>query len=212
VQMPGMDGLAATGQIRLLPKAKRDIKIIALTANAMSGQREEYLANGMNDYVSKPINSKRLIEAIERAISGVSESAYEIFSSNADRRRRNRRRSDEPNVRQIGELPVVDKAVIAAWSRGMNAADVCATLECVPSESIKSLNEIKAAIGAGDLIEARRIAHRMKGMASNLGASRLAAVARRIEIDASSVEVAASQIELLEATTDETLVALQAIA
>jgi CheY-like chemotaxis protein len=210
VQMPEMDGITATGQIRSSAGPESQVKIIALTANAMSGQREEYLANGMNDYVSKPINSRLLFAAIERVTSGVAV-AVPVLNSEADRRRISRRSCDVTNDDQFNTLPVFDKSVIAAWSSGMNQADVSATLECVPDESAKSLHEIKAAIAAGDLTEARRIAHRLKGMASNLGAARLAAVARSIELDAPSIEVVSHQLKLLTATTNETLVQLRAI-
>ncbi len=66
VQMPEMDGPTATKEIRRLSGEVSDIPIIALTANAMAGHREEYLAAGMNDYVSKPIEPKALFEAIAR--------------------------------------------------------------------------------------------------------------------------------------------------
>ncbi len=66
VQMPEMDGPTATKEIRRLPGKVRDIPIIAVTANAMVGHREEYLAAGMNDYISKPIEPKALFEAIAR--------------------------------------------------------------------------------------------------------------------------------------------------
>jgi signal transduction histidine kinase/CheY-like chemotaxis protein len=55
VQMPELDGVEATRQIRAMPPPKRDILILAMTAHAMTGAREEYLAAGMNDYLSKPL-------------------------------------------------------------------------------------------------------------------------------------------------------------
>jgi PAS domain S-box-containing protein len=55
IQMPELDGVQATKQIRALPPPKGTIPIIALTAHAMSGAREQYIEAGMNDYVSKPI-------------------------------------------------------------------------------------------------------------------------------------------------------------
>ena len=66
VQMPGTDGVAATKQIRSLGGPISKIPIIAITANAMAGDREKYLAAGMDDYVAKPIDSKQLYTAIGR--------------------------------------------------------------------------------------------------------------------------------------------------
>src|SRR5204862_3280720 len=61
VQMPEMDGPAATKAIRRLDSPAARVPIIALTANAMAGHREEYLAAGMNDYVTKPIKMRDLL-------------------------------------------------------------------------------------------------------------------------------------------------------
>jgi CheY-like chemotaxis protein len=64
VQMPGMDGFEATHQIRGIPELEKT-PIIAMTAMAMHGDRERCLAEGMNDYVSKPVNLKELTQIIE---------------------------------------------------------------------------------------------------------------------------------------------------
>jgi len=69
VQMPEMDGPTATRAIRRLPGAASRVPIIALTANAMAGHREEYLAAGMNDYVSKPLKMRDLLAAMARCAS-----------------------------------------------------------------------------------------------------------------------------------------------
>jgi len=66
VQMPEVDGLEATRQIRSRWPDRR-IRIVGLTANAMAGDREACLAAGMNDYVSKPIRPEELQAALERA-------------------------------------------------------------------------------------------------------------------------------------------------
>ncbi len=66
IQMPEMNGLEATQRIKALATPKCDIPIIALTANAMASEKEQYLAIGMNDFVSKPINQYALKEAIQR--------------------------------------------------------------------------------------------------------------------------------------------------
>jgi len=64
VQMPEMDGVAATKQIRSLEGAVGKVPIIAMTANAMQGDRERYLDMGMTDYVSKPIDQRELLYVI----------------------------------------------------------------------------------------------------------------------------------------------------
>jgi signal transduction histidine kinase/CheY-like chemotaxis protein len=66
VQMPEMDGVTATQKIRELPGEAGKIPIIALTANAMKGDREKYLEAGMTDYVSKPIKPQTLFDAIAK--------------------------------------------------------------------------------------------------------------------------------------------------
>ncbi len=65
IQLPGMDGVEATRQIRQINKAK-NLPIIAVTANALPGDRERYLAAGMNDYLAKPIDPAKLYSLIKR--------------------------------------------------------------------------------------------------------------------------------------------------
>jgi PAS domain S-box-containing protein len=71
VQMPVMDGPTAARAIRGLPGAAGETPIIALTANAMTDDRESYIAAGMDDYVSKPIDPKRLLEALMRQAGAI---------------------------------------------------------------------------------------------------------------------------------------------
>jgi two-component system sensor histidine kinase/response regulator len=68
VQMPEMDGIEATRRIRALEGPKSRIPIVAMTANAMMGDRERFLAAGMDDYVSKPIDRAVLIAVIARCL------------------------------------------------------------------------------------------------------------------------------------------------
>lgn len=70
IQMPGMDGVSATRAIRSLPGARSGIPIVALTANAMASEREQYLAAGMNDCVTKPIRPDELFRTNAACTAG----------------------------------------------------------------------------------------------------------------------------------------------
>jgi len=81
-QMPGMDGYEATRRIREL-EAENNLtptRIIAMTANAMQGDRELCFATGMDDYVSKPVYEKELIAALERTTGRISKSPRAIVA------------------------------------------------------------------------------------------------------------------------------------
>ncbi len=70
VQLPDMDGYQATALIRALPGKAADIPVIAMTANAMEGDRERCIAAGMDDYVAKPIRRPALMAALDRWAAG----------------------------------------------------------------------------------------------------------------------------------------------
>ena len=67
IQMPEMDGMTATRLIRgMSASGKANVPIIALTANVMKGDEQEYLAAGMNDFLTKPIDSASLTTVLQR--------------------------------------------------------------------------------------------------------------------------------------------------
>ncbi len=70
IQMPEMSGEEATQSLRESLPAHRQPYIIALTANAMQGDRERFLAAGMDDYISKPMRSEQLRQALRNAAHG----------------------------------------------------------------------------------------------------------------------------------------------
>ncbi|MEW6595142.1 MAG: response regulator [Thermodesulfobacteriota bacterium] len=76
-QMPVMDGFDATNAIRRMPEPLQSIPIIALTANAMAGDRERCLAAGMDDYISKPVKADELARVLERWLAHSHEHAGE---------------------------------------------------------------------------------------------------------------------------------------
>ena len=67
--MPVMDRLEATKLIRSMGDKARDIQIIALTANVLTGDKEKCLKSGMNDFISKPVGVSRLKECVFRHLS-----------------------------------------------------------------------------------------------------------------------------------------------
>ena len=67
IEMPGMDGVTATAELRQRLPADRHPYVVALTANAMAQDRESYLRSGMDDYLSKPIDIEALTKCLDRA-------------------------------------------------------------------------------------------------------------------------------------------------
>jgi len=86
IQMPEMDGLEAARRIRGQDHLRERPWLVALTANAMSSDRDECLAAGMNDHVAKPIGLKQLAAALERAEAGLQDS-HKSTSQQNDRAR-----------------------------------------------------------------------------------------------------------------------------
>jgi len=76
VQMPEMDGITATAEIRKLPNDRGKIPVLAITANAMAGQREAYLEQGFDGYVSKPIDTQVLQDEILRVTKSGSSASH----------------------------------------------------------------------------------------------------------------------------------------
>lgn len=113
-----------------------------------------------------------------------------------------------PQLDAEAQLPLIDDCVMQDWCADLDPADVRDLLARVPGEGHKCLAGIKEAVGSGDLAAARRAAHRLKGMASNLGAARLAAIARSVELASVDIaDVSARSVEL-EATLAATLEAI----
>jgi signal transduction histidine kinase/DNA-binding response OmpR family regulator len=105
VQMPEMDGFAATAAIREREKeTKAHIPIVAMTAHAMKGDRERCLAAGMDDYMSKPIQAKSLLDLIAR-LTGVPAITRETVGSSS-------KRGQEPDLEAMLEVFEGDRGLI----------------------------------------------------------------------------------------------------
>lgn len=204
IQMPEMDGVEATHAIRQLSGAARNIPIIALTANAMSGNREEYLAAGMNEYVTKPVDPAELQNAIARCCKHGALRDADTQSDSAVCVELGKANQGEVADGTDYQTPVFDLDRIASLREAVGDDVFQAMIERIPSESASLLREIQEALAAGDLEIAQRAAHSLKGLASNLGAERLAGVARCVELEADSVEAASNEVERLESAVCET--------
>ncbi len=163
VQMPEMDGMEATREIRKMAGPKSKIPILAMTAHALSGDREKCLKAGMNDYVSKPIEPLELKEAIERWMA-----RKPVFSSGAAAS--GKKRAAAP----------VDWARLEQSSGGDEEFRRRLT-EVFLFDCEDRLLRLKAALSAGDFGQAAREAHSIRGAAANFGAAGLSGLAASLE-------------------------------
>jgi len=152
VQMPVMDGLKATAAIRAGEDSIHDHQpIVAMTAHAMSGDRERCLAAGMDEYVSKPVHQKPLFEAIAAAIG------FEATNTSASRI------ATSSGILQPAASPkLVDWTGPLTQLSGDHAVLKDIT-ESYLNETIDNLSRLPAAIAAGNARESHRLAHTVKG-------------------------------------------------
>nr|CRH05722.1 putative Histidine kinase with NMT1 domain, Bacterial extracellular solute-binding proteins, family 3 domain, PAS domain, PAS 3 domain, PAS domain, PAS 3 domain, HisKA domain, HATPase domain, two Response regulator receiver domains and Hpt domain [Candidatus Magnetococcus massalia] len=170
IQMPVMDGYTAAQEIRK-DAALVDLPIIAMTANAMAGDREKCLAAGMNDHVAKPIDPKEMYGALAKWVEAGERQVPEELLARAEEVV-----EDEPPL----ELPGFD--LEAALERmGGSARAYRKTLAKVLSSQANVVQLIEQALAAEDLTRAVREAHTIKGVAGNVGATALQKVAAATE-------------------------------
>jgi len=192
VQMPEMDGLEATRRIRDPHSAVLDhaIPIIAMTAHAMQGDRENCLRAGMDDYLAKPVTPQALVEVLTRWLPG----------------RRDQKtpppESETPARSGPGEaaIPVFDRQ--GMLTRLMDDEDLARTVtELFLVDTPKQIAGLGACLEDGDAAGVERLAHTIKGAAANVGGERLSMVAARLEQAAHRGDQAAAarQVSELEA-------------
>ena len=174
IQMPEMDGFAATREIRNPQSAIRDHKIpvIAMTAHAMQSDRDACIEAGMDDYVSKPISPKKLSEAIERWTGNDEESDFLSDDEVGE--------DDAAPDNETDENPPID--LDSALERAMGNKDF---LDKMINGFIKSMPEqiesLRGLIKQEDGDALRKGAHSLKGASANLSMSGLSAAAFRLE-------------------------------
>ena len=166
VQMPEMDGLTATTWIREQEKQNnRHVPIIAMTAHAMRGDRERCIEAGMDDYVSKPISSSTLLEAVYRVVplkAGEAGSASAVEPSES--------------VDDAGELAALLEAFNNDGTFFKDVADMFIT------DYPPMVETVKKAIADEDAALLSRTAHSLKGMARNFQVDGAADAARQLEL------------------------------
>ena len=167
VQMPEMDGLAATAAIRQLEsKSGAHVPIVGVTAHAMKGDRERCLAAGMDGYISKPVRPAALFATIDEVVQSRPDSVA--------------RRAEVPSAPAPADGQVLDEAALVALVSG----DVQLLQELAAlflEDSPLRLSEMRTALEAGDLPSLQRAAHTLKGSAGSLCGRRTAEAALRVE-------------------------------
>ncbi len=174
LQMPIMDGITATRKIRELA-GLRQAPIIALTANAMSGDRERCEAAGMDDYLTKPIEVERLRSILSKFGLALPESPPNPADSRTDSSGSLRSPLD---LRALNDLVGGDDA----FARELAAAFI--------DSGDALLAQIRLAAAGGNREDLERAAHKLKGASANMQAHNLQALAHRLETDSRSATAA----------------------
>jgi two-component system sensor histidine kinase/response regulator len=200
VQMPDMDGLEATRQIREFEKnTERHLPIIAITAHALQGDRERFLAAGMDDYITKPLEPKVLLSALERWTQGLvgshesvapvqDYSSYEtalpvemaegLFGEPAPAVSRHNNRPAPP-VFQPAQLPV--NFASALDRLGGDREFMLESFKQYREQLRARVAEICTAVQDSDTNRLVRLAHNLKGVSLTLSVNGLAALALLLE-------------------------------
>jgi two-component system, sensor histidine kinase and response regulator len=179
VQMPEMDGLEASRKIREMEESGSHIPIIALTAHAMQGDRQDCLDAGMDDYLSKPLDPRKVFQAIEHWGAGVSE--VTLLSN-----------GEEIPVTVTPEAEVVFD-LESALSRFSYDREFFATLlDDFLSTLPEKIAELRKSVDQLNYAEISYQAHSLKGVAANFSAIQLSNLTARL--DASSKN--SNQIEV----------------
>jgi CheY-like chemotaxis protein len=188
VQMPEMDGFEATQQIREQEKQTGDhMPIIAMTAYAVKGDRERCLAAGMDEYVSKPISSAKLFEAINGLFPG-------------DTGKMTDTQNDAPTVDRQSLLKAFDHD----WSLFKELVDI------FTADTPQMITELRKSADEQDAETLSRTAHSLKGMLRNFKAESAADTALELEKmgkadDLQNVEPLIEKLEAQIAAVDQSL-------
>jgi PAS domain S-box-containing protein len=182
VQMPEMDGLEATRAIHKDFPPKQRPHIIAMTANAMQGDREECLAAGMDDYLTKPIQVKALHEAIERA--GLEAKRRTAPLQHLEKPSEEATPVSDDGTQQVESSPALDPTVLTELRQfqGEGESDIVVELaEAFQSETPPLLEALHVAVREEQPEALKRAAHNLKGSSYNIGARTMAETCSDLE-------------------------------
>jgi len=224
VQMPEMDGLEATRHIRRQWPGKQGPHIVAMTANAMEGDREACLAAGMDDYVSKPIRVEALVGALSKvrpteepggrgAEENGSGGAEEMGSGGVyTGELGSPAGGTEPTY---GDHQVLDRAALETLLEvvGGEPALLGELIDSFLEETPPLLNNLRQALGQGDAAELRRAAHTIKSSSNDFGATTLAELCQELETmgKAGTLDRAAELVAQAEKEYEQVRVRLEAV-
>jgi two-component system, sensor histidine kinase and response regulator len=183
MQMPEMDGYEATAEIREREGPDRRMPIIAMTANAMEGDRERALEAGMDDHVPKPVKPEVFEAVLKRWIDkGETYSDHTHSPANASRE---------------GVKPPLDRDVLETL-RELGGSDLVSDLaDTFLRDAPFRLAELRRAVEAGDADLVQRSAHALRGSSGSMGATQMAEYCAGLQ-DAGARGDLAHSIELLE--------------
>jgi CheY-like chemotaxis protein/HPt (histidine-containing phosphotransfer) domain-containing protein len=182
VQMPEMDGLEATRIIRerqrdksRFPNYKMSIIIIAMTANAMSGDREKCIAAGMDDYLAKPVRPEDIRGVVERwaAAASTIEMPKKTTSETETQE------PLQPMEIKTSEVSVDMERLLEFTDGNPESLRELATLYL--KQTSEQLEQLGAAVKAGHAADVRRLAHSCAGASATCGMKRIAPILREME-------------------------------
>jgi len=209
LQMPEMDGLTATRTIRALPEYT-DVPIIAMTAHTMSGDREKCLEAGMVDHIPKPLDPDRMFATIARWVD-ISDDRLNAATAAVSAREKgllDKKIADSPTV----SAPLLPTGIYGLdMDQGLrivggNAEMYATLLKDFAHQFHGAGAELQMLIDDDRLDEAARLAHSLKGVSGNLGATDLFTASVTLETalttspDTSGAAVKAFQVALANIT------------
>ncbi len=169
MQMPVMDGIAATREIRRLPQYA-NLPIIAMTANVMASDQENCLAAGMNDHIAKPIDPARMVEVLAKWVTPAQPVVPAVIPE----------AEVTANLEAMPDLPGVNVAD-GIYRMSGSVAGYCAILKKFRSSQQNIVTDIRLALSTNDREKAKRLAHTLKGVSGTLGAESIQSMARELE-------------------------------